>query len=74
VEKLVKIHPQVEPANCIGCGKCAESCPADAITRGKPPSFDLERCIGCLCCAEICPQGTINTHRNWVARILGVGI
>ncbi len=74
VDKLVQIHPQVEPADCTGCGKCVETCPADVIVKGKPPSFALERCIGCLCCAEICPQGTITTSRNWAARLFRVGI
>ena len=74
IDKLVQIRPRVEPAGCTGCGKCVEACPVDVITKGKPPSFALERCIGCLCCAEICPQGAIATHRNWAARLFRVGI
>ncbi len=74
VGRAVRVRPQVEPSACIGCGQCVEVCPAQVITAGKPPLFDLDRCIGCFCCAEICPQGTIVSHRNWVARLVGVDV
>ena len=70
LNKVIHIYPQVEPSKCIGCGKCAQICPPQAITPGKPPFFDLDRCISCFCCAEICPQGAIVSHRNWIARFL----
>ncbi len=73
IYRATRRRPQVLPALCIGCGRCAQVCPADVITAGKPPAFALERCIGCLCCAEICPQGAINVHRNVLSRLLGVG-
>lgn len=74
LDRAVRVRPQLEPSVCVGCGRCVEVCPAEVITPGKPPLFDLDRCIGCLCCAEICPQGAITPHRNWVARLFGVGV
>lgn len=29
--RLLKSYPQVDPKLCVGCGKCAESCPAGII-------------------------------------------
>lgn len=74
LDRAIRIHAQLEPSECIGCGCCVEVCPVEAITPGEPPLFDLDRCIGCFCCAEICPQGAVASYRNWVARLIGVDI
>ena len=73
LQKLVKVRPRVEASGCIGCGQCAEVCPKEVITPGRPPAFDLDHCIGCLCCAEICPRGVIYPERNLFARWIGIG-
>jgi uncharacterized protein (DUF362 family)/Pyruvate/2-oxoacid:ferredoxin oxidoreductase delta subunit len=73
VYRATRRRPQVLPALCIGCGRCAQVCPAEVITVGKPPAFALDRCIGCLCCAEICPQAAITVRQNALSRLLGVG-
>ena len=82
---IYQLFPQAVPAafvidmeHCLGtnpiaCGKCAEVCPKEVITPGRPPAFDLDNCIGCLCCAEICPRGIIYPERNWFARWIGIG-
>jgi NADH:ubiquinone oxidoreductase subunit F (NADH-binding)/NAD-dependent dihydropyrimidine dehydrogenase PreA subunit len=48
-------------AECIGCTKCAQRCPSDAI-EFKPyeqHSIDPVKCIKCDICREICPVDAI---------------
>jgi pyruvate ferredoxin oxidoreductase delta subunit len=52
-------------SKCIGCGRCAEFCPENAIEikgknkgRGKA-EVDLKYCKGCGLCAEVCPVKAI---------------
>ncbi|HET91886.1 MAG TPA: DUF362 domain-containing protein [Chloroflexi bacterium] len=74
--RAVQLRPQLDEAECAGCGRCAEVCPAEAIhpLDGKPPQFDLDACIGCFCCAEICPRAAIRPRRGLLARLLGVDV
>lgn len=41
---------------CVGCGKCAVSCPAGAIASANGPA-SASLCAGCGVCADICPSG-----------------
>ena len=70
---LLTIRPLVRASACVGCGRCAEVCPREAISWGDPPVFDLDECIGCMCCAEVCPQGAIEPRRSLLARVIGLG-
>ena len=54
---------------CIGCGKCARNCPANAINKTvyvapghKLPSFaiDTAKCIKCGACVDGCKFGAIS--------------
>jgi len=72
VHRRLRLRPQLDEAACVGCGRCVEVCPREAIAAGQPPHFDFERCVGCFCCAEVCPQGAIIPHRNLIARLIGV--
>jgi uncharacterized protein (DUF362 family)/NAD-dependent dihydropyrimidine dehydrogenase PreA subunit len=71
--RFARVRPRLASEMCIGCGRCVEVCPRDAIEVGKPVEIDLDRCIGCLCCAEICPQGAIVPRRGFLARLVGLG-
>ena len=63
---------------CVGCGKCAQECPAEAIAMvdGKA-AWVKERCIYCLRCINGCPQKAIhfdnqdNTHTFMNNRVKG---
>ncbi len=48
--------------NCVYCGLCVETCPADALTQetGKKPVLDPKLCIECCCCHEVCPAKAID--------------
>ena len=64
--------PKVDKAKCVGCGKCAEVCPAKAahVVNGKA-QIDAKKCIRCFCCQELCPKGAVCVHRPLLARLLG---
>lgn len=71
--RSVRLRPRMVDARCVGCGRCVEVCPQEAIEPGRPPRFDLDRCIGCLCCGEVCPEGAIEPYRGFLARLVGIG-
>ena len=48
--------------DCIGCTKCAQRCPSDAI-EFKPyeiHAIDMEKCIKCDICRQVCPVDAVN--------------
>ncbi len=57
-------RPRVRAARCVGCGKCAESCPAHIITiRDGKARIPKQGCIRCFCCQEMCPAKAIDVRR-----------
>ncbi|MEG2597025.1 MAG: DUF362 domain-containing protein [Oscillospiraceae bacterium] len=58
-------RPEVKKSLCIGCGKCAESCPAHTISIDhKKANIHPDQCIKCYCCHEMCPVKAIHVKRN----------
>ena len=53
--------PQVDPARCTGCGRCAGACPPHVLhlegARWKKTAVlhDPPGCTGCAQCAVVCP-------------------
>ncbi len=47
---------------CIGCTKCAQKCPVDAIKfePHKKHSVDMELCIKCDACRQACPVDAVD--------------
>jgi hypothetical protein len=62
---------------CIGCGTCAKSCPAKALTmKGiaiKRPYWG-HKCEHCLRCLNYCPQRAIETGHSWAALLWYIGV
>jgi NADH:ubiquinone oxidoreductase subunit F (NADH-binding)/NAD-dependent dihydropyrimidine dehydrogenase PreA subunit/(2Fe-2S) ferredoxin len=49
---------------CIGCTKCAQRCPADAIpfTPYELHAIETEKCIKCDICRQVCPVDAIKVN------------
>lgn len=50
----IRLLPEFDSARCIGCGKCVEVCPTDAIAEDLV-TIDSAKCIKCSACVKICP-------------------
>ena len=67
---------EVDPARCIGCGKCADACHFDAIRFDGPANDVVEKtcrieplaCEGCGLCPLVCPVNAITSERNVTGR------
>ncbi len=52
---------ELEPAGCIGCGRCVEVCPHQVfeIAGKRALIADRDACMECGACARNCPVGVI---------------
>lgn len=58
-----RVRVRIVEVDCIGCTKCIQACPVDAIL-GAPKrmhSVVAELCTGCELCIEPCPVDCIET-------------
>ena len=47
-------------SECISCGACESTCPAEAISQGDDQYvIDAAVCTDCGACADSCPVGAI---------------
>ncbi len=64
LRRLTTPYPKIQKKACVGCGKCAESCPQHTITlREHKAEIDYSKCIRCFCCHEMCPKHVIEIRR-----------
>lgn len=72
-ETQVKKVAFIREAECIGCTKCIQACPVDAIlgTGKQMHTVITDYCTGCDLCVEPCPVDCIDmipvaeTLQNW---------
>lgn len=64
VKALLTPKPHIRVKDCIGCGRCAESCPQHTIRIvDKKAVIAYSDCIKCYCCHEMCPVKAIDIRR-----------
>jgi electron transport complex protein RnfB len=56
-----RVVARIVEADCIGCTKCIQACPVDAILGGakKMHSVFIAECTGCELCVPACPVDCI---------------
>lgn len=65
MDALLRSYPNVDKSKCVGCGKCAESCPQKIIrVENRKASMPRRGCISCFCCQEMCPVHAIGVKRG----------
>jgi ferredoxin len=71
LEQALMSRPSHRPDRCIGCGKCAAICKAQAISiNGKKLVFDYGKCIRCYCCHEMCPVDAIDFQEGLLMKLM----
>lgn len=75
IAHMFEARPKINTKKCIGCGKCAHSCPQHTIvikTKGKNKCAVIKSnsCIKCYCCQELCPIGAVGTKQNILIKLI----
>ncbi len=54
--------------DCIGCTRCAQACPADAIelTPYQKHRIQRDKCTKCDTCRQVCPSGAVKVRNQRV--------
>ncbi len=60
----------LDPARCIGCGACANACPAHLIRltdagEMRTLFFELGRCTFCAACRDVCPEKAVTLTQQF---------
>ena len=64
----------IREAECIGCTKCIQACPVDAIVGAAKwmHSVIVDECTGCDLCVAPCPVDCIEMHPLPIAQVVAV--
>lgn len=57
------LHPEIDPALCLGCGSCVRACPEKNILGlidGRATLIEPSACVGHGACAAACPTQAIS--------------
>lgn len=81
VESEVKKVAFIREAECIGCTKCIQACPMDAILGAAKQMHTViaDECTGCDLCVEPCPVDCIDmipvetTFKTWNWELPSIG-
>ena len=67
---ILRTRPVLDKKTCVGCGMCAEICPAKAIVmKNGKAKIDRKACIRCFCCQEFCPKSAMKVGRTKIAAL-----
>jgi len=69
VSQRLIAYPLVK-SNCVACGVCRQSCPAEAMTIEDKAVVDLGKCIRCYCCHETCPHNALELKTPLLGRLI----
>ena len=77
IGNIIFPRPVIDPALCVKCGVCVESCPVEGKAvqfkdgnKKNPPEYAYNKCIRCYCCQELCPYKAISVKQPTVGRFL----
>ena len=68
--RVASMIPVTHPEACIGCGKCVQRCPVDAINMVDPELTDTAKCMCCMACTAVCPTGARRPDKYQVDKLL----
>ncbi len=69
--ELTKVRPRIEPEKCVKCRKCAEVCPAGAISFDeKTGRINDDKCILCFCCHELCIYSAVALNKPPLVKLI----
>lgn len=64
MNKVLVAKPVIKKNECVGCGKCEESCPQHTIKIiNNKAHINYKNCIKCFCCQEMCQVKAIKIKR-----------